>query len=286
MRTFASVSGIVLYAAIAGHAHGQSVGAHDLAPEDAASVELATTASLSPSTEDVSTSHVAETLAASLRLAPRVVLALDATLGFTSFRPRGRERRTSTRLGNPVVSGHFALLDQSEHRLELGVGAAPPLVTAPGGLDENSAAAFADRVALEARGTQSPWLWSNNAVPLVLLTRFESRLDRHFRVGLEVQPAYVLSVNRRASRFGLDGTARFGVPAGAWLPELALHAYAQSVPIRDGDFAQLSTAAALRYARPRWWLRGEVAVNLDGPAGFGETNRTPWGVTLAAGARF
>jgi hypothetical protein len=84
----------------------------------------------------------------------------------------------------------------------------------------------------------------------------------------------------------LDGTLRFGLQAGSWLPELALHGYAQSVPIRDGDYAQLSVAAALRYAQARWWARGELAVNLDGPAGFGETNRTPWGVTVATGVRF
>ena len=106
------------------------------------------------------------------------------------------------------------------------------------------------------------------------------------RVSWETQPGYLFSVNRRASRVALDSTLRGALRAGSWVPELALHGYAQSVPLRDGDYAQFSAAAALRYETRRWWTRSELAVNLDGPAGFGETNRTPWGVTLGVGARF
>jgi hypothetical protein len=286
MRRALAISAGVLSAVWAGDARANGVGRHRLAPEDTASAELATTASLAPSTDDVTAAHLAQTLAASLRLAPRLALTLDATLGFTTFRPSGRERRTSTRLGNPLLAAHLMLLDEPRHSVELGLGVAPPLVTAPGGLDANSAAVFADRVALEARGTQAPWLWSNNAVPVVLPASVEVQVAQRFRLRLEAQPAYLISVNRRPSRVALDSTLWGTLSAGSWLPELALHGYVQSVPIRDGDYAQLSVATALRYDRHRWWARGELAVNIDGPAGFGETNRTPWGVTVGVGARF
>lgn len=286
MKRALSVSGFALAAVTAGEARADGIGRHHLGPRDNASVELATTATLAPSTDDVTSTHLAETLSAGLRLGPRLTLTLDATLAFTSFRPSGRERRTSTRVGNPLLAAHLTLLGDPRHTLRLGLGVAPPLVLAPGGLDANAAAAFADRVALEARGTQAPWLWSNNAVPIVLPASVEVKLARRFEVTWEAQPAYLLSVNRRPSRLALDSTLRGGLAAGSWRPELALHAYAQSVPIRDGDYAQLSAAAALRYDQPQWWARGELAVNLDGPAGFGETNRTPWGLTLGAGARF
>lgn len=285
MRCARSVSAITLTALLAGEVRAEGAGRQRLRPEDTASVELATTASLAPSTADVTAAHLAETLAASLRLGPRLTLTLDATLGFTSFRPSGRERRTSTRLGNPLLAVHVTLLDGPRRAVELGLGVAPPLVTAPGGLDANSAAVFADRVALEARGTQGPWLWSNNAVPIVVPASVDVQVAQRFRVRLEAQPAYLISVNRRSSRGALDSTLRGTWRVGSWLPELALHGYAQSVPIRDGDYAQLSVATALRYEQPRWWARGELALNLDGPAGFGEANRTPWGVTLGVGMR-
>jgi hypothetical protein len=286
MRRVLALCGAIVGATMASAARGDFVGRHRLASEDTASAELATTASLAPSTEDVTAVHLAETLAASLRVGPRLALTLDATLGFTSFRASGRERRTTTRLGNPLLAIHLTLLDEPRHTVELGLGVAPPLVTAPGGLDANSAATFGDRVALEARGTQSPWLWSNNAVPIVLPAGVEVQMAQRLRIRWEVQPAYLISVNRRPSRVALDSTLRASFQADTWVPELALHGYTQSVPIRDGDYAQLSVATALRYERPRWWARGELAVNLDGPAGFGETNRTPWGVTLGVGARF
>lgn len=286
MRRALAISGITLSALSAGDARANGVARHRLAPADTGSVELATTASLAPSTDDVEALHLAETVAASLRLAPHLALTLDATLGFTTFRPSGRERRTSTRLGNPLLALHLMLLEEPRHTVELGLGAAPPLVTAPGGLDANSAAVFSDRVALEARGTQGPWLWSNNAVPIVLPASVEVHAGQRFQVRLEAQPAYLISVNRRPSRLALDSTLRGSFTAGSWQPELALHGYVQSVPIRDGDYAQLSVATALRYEQPRWWARGELALNVDGPAGFGETNRTPWGVTAGVGARF
>lgn len=286
MKLLPTIAGLFFVASVAGRGHAAGAGRPRLGPEHKASVELATTASLAPSTADVRASHLAETLSAGLRLQPRLVLTLDATLAFTSFRARGRERRTSTRLGNPLLAAHLTLLERPQHRLELGFGTAPPLVTAPGGLDANSAATFSDRVAWEARGTQAPWLWSNNAVPLVVLASLETRLSRRFHARMEAQPAYLLSVNRRPSRIGLDSTVRLGLHAGAWHPELAVHIYAQSVPIRDGDYAQLSVAPALRYEQPGWCAGGELAVNLDGPAGFGEANRTPWGVTLGGGMRF
>ena len=286
MRRVQWLSCLMIAALAAGEAHGRGAASHRLTLEDTGSVELATTASLAPATDDVTATHVGETLAASLRLGSRVVLTLDATLGFTSFRPSGRERRTSTRLGNPLLAAHLTLLEDARYTLELGIGVAPPLVTTPGGLDANSAAAFADRVALEARGTQGPWLWSNNAVPVVVPVSVEARPLPRFRIRLEAQPGVLLSVNRRPSRVALDSTVRGVWQAGSWFPELVLHSYTQSVPMRDGDYAQLSAATALRYERRGWWTRGELAVNLDGPAGFGEANRTPWGVTLGVGAQF
>lgn len=286
MKRAPLIASIAVAAFMAGAARADGVGRQHLAAGDRASVELATTATLAPSTADVTTTHLAETLSAGLRLGARLTLTLDATLAFTSFRPSGRERRTSTRLGNPLLAVHSTLLEGPQRTLRVGLGVAPPLVLAPGGLDANSAAAFADRVALEARGTQAPWLWANNAVPIVVPASVAVRVARRFEVTWEAQPAYLLSVNRRPSRVALDSTLRGGLSLGSWLPELALHGYAQSVPLRDGDYAQLSAAAALRYEQPRWWARGELAVNLDGPAGFGETNRTPWGLTIGAGARF
>ncbi|MFZ5890599.1 MAG: hypothetical protein ACOY0T_05970 [Myxococcota bacterium] len=272
--------------ALTAPARADGVAVHRLRESDRAAAEAAFTAATTPSNAQVSTFHIAPSLALALRLGARWTSTLDATLGFTSFEQEARERRTSTRFGNPLLGFHLTLLAEPFRELRVGLAAAPPLVTTPGGLDANSAAAFADRVALQARGTQAPWLWSNNAIPLLALVSLREHLFSNVALRLDVQPGYLLSVNRRASRVALDVTARGELRAGRWVPEAAFHLYTQSVPILDGDYAQLSAAAALRYELAVAWLRAEFALNLDGPAGFGMHNRTPWGVTLASGARF
>ena len=104
-------------------------------------------------------------------------------------------------------------------------------------------------------------------------------------LGLSLQPAYVASVNRNASRTALDATARLGYRAGAFTPELRLHGYLQSEPIEDGDFAQVSLGFGLRHDWETLWLRGGVSVNLDGPFGLDSRNAAKAGVAFGLGAK-
>lgn len=253
-------------------------------PEERARLELGAVSTLLPRTPDVRTAHTAPTLAAGLRLAGPWMLALDATYGVTSYELSGRDRVTVGRFGNPFLSAHHALPLGEALRLRLGLGAAAPLVTVPGTLHENAAADIADRTALAARGTDGPWLWADNAIPVVAFVDARSSIGAA-ELGLSLQPGYLASVNRNASRSALDATARLGYRAGAFTPELRLHGYLQSEPIEDGDFAQLSLGIDLQHDWEALWLRGGVRVNLDGPFGLDSRNVARAGLTVALGAK-
>jgi len=251
--------------------------------DERARIEVGAVATLLPQTRDVRTSHLAPTLAAGLRLVDRWTLALDATYAVTSYETPGRDGVTVGRFGNPFVSTHLALPFGEALELRLGLGAAAPLVTVPGTLHENASADVADRTAIAARGFEAPWLWADNAIPVAAL--FDGRASvGEVELGVSLQPAYVASVNRNASRTAFDATARVGYRAGAFTPELRLHTYVQSEPIEDGDFAQTSMGLGVRHDWESLWLRGGVVVNLDGPFGLDARNTAKAGLSFALGA--
>lgn len=269
---------------LASMAFAQGVADHPIPPGADVWLEVSAVASAQPSDGDVSTTHFAPGVAGGVRLAEPWTLTVDATYAITSYQVAGRERVAVGRFGNPFLATHLLVVEQDRHSLRFGLGTAAPLVTVPGTLPENAAADFGDRVAFAARGAESPWLWTDNAIPVVLVASAAASVGERMRIGLDLQPAYVASVNRRDSRMALDAAASLGVRVQSFVPEIRLHAYAQSVPIEDGDFVQTSATLGLRYQPGPWWLRGGATLNLDGPFGVDHRATTHLGVTLALGA--
>lgn len=272
-------------------AHAQGVARGASGPIDRGWVEVGGVTTVEPTSPDVVTAHVAPSLAAGVRIAGPVALTLDATFGVTSYRVAGRERVTVGRWGNPFVAVHLLTSEGASPASpawsgRVGLGAAPPLVTVPGTIHENAAADVADRVALAARGFEAPWLWADNAIPVVVLAAGTWRLGERVELAVDVQPAVVASVNRRPGRLAIDAAAALRYRVETLVPELRLHGYAQSEPIEDGDLAQTSATVAITHEGDGWWVRSGATVNLDGPSGLGDRNATGMGLSAAVGAAF
>jgi hypothetical protein len=292
-RAASSLVGAVALAWLApGAARAEGVARSAPTAEERARVEVGGVVTLEPTSPDVTTAHVAPWLSAGLTLAKPVALTLDATYAVTTYRLAHRARSTVGRWGNPLVAVHLLAPEGPPEAAgstwsgRIGVGTAPPLVTVPGTIHANAAADLADRVALGARGFEGPWLWADNAIPIVVLAAAAWRVNERVELTADLQPGHLLSVNRRASRVALDATAAVRFHVGGSIPELLIHSFVQSEPIEDGDFAQTSAAVAITKEAGRWWVRSGVIVGLDGPAGFGERNATGMGLSAAVGAGF
>lgn len=266
-------------------AGAQSVASLPLGAADRAALELSSVGSASPHDREVEATHFAPQVSGALRLATRFALTLDAALGYTSFRVQGEPRREVLRFANPFVGVHVMAFEAERVSLRVGLGTGAPLVTLPGGIMANRDAEFGDRSAAAARGMRGYWLWADNVVPVALLARAEANVG-HLWSEAEAQPAYLVSVNRRASSVALLAGARAGYRLGPLTPGLGLHLLARSVPLAGHDFAQASASAFARYEQGSGWLRFEVNINLDGPYGLGARAATTWGAALGGGARF
>jgi hypothetical protein len=283
----AIAAGVMLAIGLGARGAGaQSVASLPLGTNDRAALELSSVGSASPHDREVEATHFAPQVSGALRLGPRFVLTLDAALGYTSFRVQGEPRREVLRFANPFVGAHFAALEAERVSLRVGLGVGAPLVTLPGGIPANRDADFGDRSAAAARGMRGYWLWADNVVPVALLARAEANLGGRLWSEAEVQPAYLVSVNRRSSSAALLAGARAGYRLGPLTPGLGLHLLARSVPLAGHDFAQASASAFARYEQGSGWLRFELNANLDGPYGLGARAATTWGATLGGGARF
>ena len=270
-----------------GEAFAESVGASPLRPGDRGFLAFSSVFTASPSGDEVATVQVAPQLSAGVRFGRSWIVTLDLAAAFTTYRVYGEERRDVFRMGNPLVAVHYALRDDARGSLRVGLGVGPPLVTVPGTLPTNVAAAYADTVAAEARGFQGYWLWARNAAPLFLLASGSVNVGSRVVLGGEIQPGLLVSVNSAPSRAALVGNASFGYRLGRFQPGIRGQLFWSSVPIAAHDFAQLSLAPFVRLDLDRSFFRAELVVNLDGPYGLaGSRGATVWGASAGGGLRF
>ncbi|HVG63737.1 MAG TPA: hypothetical protein VNA24_34550, partial [Hyalangium sp.] len=261
---------ILLGLCLGGPSFAQSIGVHPIGPSDRGFVELSSVFALSPSGDEVSARHLSPQVAAGIRLTRSLSATLTVAAAYTSFRVYSEGSRSSSRMGNPLLGIHYALVEEAGGALRVGVALGAPLVTVPGTIPTNTAAAYSDGVSVQARGMQGYWLWARNAVPIVLLLGGERNLGSGLVIGSELQPAFLFSVNSAPSRLALLFNASVGYRLGPLTPALRGQVLWSSRPLSGHDFAQSSVVGSVRLElSASLFLRAESSVNLDGPYGLG-----------------
>jgi hypothetical protein len=274
-------------ALVAASSGAQGAGDVPLRPADRAYVAGHGIFSASPHDSEVSTAHVAPQLSAGVRLRSWLTATVDVTAASTTFRVAGEERRSSFRLGNPLLTFQAALLERPEQRLRVGLGVAPPLATFPGTIPANTRAEYNYAVATAARGFGDHWLWAPNAIPIVLLLHSRAELPAPLFVGAELEPAVLVSVNANPSRVAVIAAAHAGYRLGAVTPGARLQLFAQSTPLAARNFTQWAAAVYLDTELGAAFLRSQILANLDAPFGVaGQRGATVWGGALGGGVRF
>ena len=268
-------------------ASAEGVASSTLRPGDRGFVALSSVFTASPSGDEVATVHVAPQLSAALRFARSWSATLDISAAFTSYHVHGDERRDVLRMGNPLLAAHYAVKEDERGVLRVGLGVGPPLVTVPGTIPTNVAAAYSDTVAAAARGFQGYWLWARNAVPLFLAVAGTLDLRSGVVLAGELQPGALISVNSAPSRAALLGNASIAYRLGRFLPGLRAQLFFSSIPLAEHDFTQLSLAPFVRLDLDRSFFRVELDLNLDGPHGLaGARGATVWALSAGGGMRF
>ncbi|WP_437970436.1 hypothetical protein WMF04_14595 [Sorangium sp. So ce260] len=240
----------------------------------------------SPQDRELATIHVAPHMSAGIRLNGWLSATTDVTSAWTTFQVAGEARRSSFRFGNPFFAVQAALIEECQRSFRAGIGAAPPLTTFPGTIPENTEVEYNYAVATAARGFADYWLWAPNAIPVALLLRGRVELSAPVIVGVELDPAVLVSVNSNPSRLAIVAAAHVGVRMGPLTPGLRVQMFAQSAPLAGRDFSQWT---AILYANAEFgavFVRSQVAVNLDAPSGLaGQRGATAWGASLGGGIR-
>jgi hypothetical protein len=256
-----------------------------LRPTDHAGARFSASGTASPQSDAVKTLAFIPALAGAWRLHDRWTISVDAAASLSSYRFAGSARGEIARFANPMIGAQTRMFDSERVSLRLGVAAGAPLLTVPGGLTRNAAAEHADRAATAATGQRFYWLWARNVVPLVLLGRLEYTIEE-LVVRVDLEPGFLISVNRDPSSVALLGTFEAAVRLGSLSPGVRLTSLFTSRERDTHDFSQTTAAAVLRWDGDTIFGSAEAVTGIDGPQGSSQRDQTSWGVTLGAGARF
>lgn len=264
----------------------QGAGDVPMRPADRGYVAIYGVVSASPQGRAQATAHVAEQVAAGVRLNGWLSATVDVTSAFTTFQVEGEARRSSFRFGNPFVTVQAALVEEGERSIHAGLGAAPPLATFPGTIPANTEVEYNYAVATAARGFADPWMWAPNVVPIALLLRTRAELAARVVLGAALEPAVLVSVNSNPSRVAIVAAAHGGLRFGPLTPGLRVQMFAQSAPLAGRNFSQWSAALFADAEFGAVFVRAQGMVNLDAPFGLaGQRGATVWGASLGAGVR-
>ena len=280
------VSSLVAVLVFASPARAATMGDVPLRDGDRVGASLSEAFTASPQAKAVKMLASVTTLSAAYRPRPRWTLTLDAGLSLTSYRLENQSPGSVARAGNPLLGVQLSLPISERLSMRVGIFAGAPLVTVPGGLTSNAAAELADRTATAATGQTLYWMWARNVAPLVALGRLAYRPAERVVLGVDVQPAFLVSVNRDASYVALLATFEARVELGVFAPGIRLASLVTSRPRDTNDFAQAAASAFLRIDGGRAFGAVEFVSGLDGPQGPGRPDQTWWGATLTGGARF
>jgi hypothetical protein len=241
----------------------------------------------SPHGETVSSFGAAFQLEADYRFANGLSAFLRGEFVSTTLDVAGTDPRAGTFPGNAFVGVSF--VRELDDRLAFGGSfrAGAPLALYPGGIDDNRLAELSYTMAASALGFGDPFVWQTNAVPIVLAVDASHRPLDWLTLSVELEPAYLVSVNQRPSRAAFAAHFDAAAAVGAVLGHVGFNYFVSQLALENRHHDQL----ALRFGAGAT-LHGQrvlldAVIGLDAPYGASQTAPHPWwGIILAFDATF
>jgi hypothetical protein len=248
-----------------------------------AQLGIAAAMTTSPSGPTVRSLGAALQLAGEYRFGSGLGLSIAGGASSVALDIEGQAPRSGTFPGNLLLGLSLERWLHPGLEGQASVRAGAPLALYPGGIDDNRLAELAYGMAASAHGFREPFLWQPNVVPVIVGARARLHALGWLTLGAQLEPAWLLSVNQRPSRWAHAAQLEAAASFQPFVAQLGLTHFASTLPLENRDRAQTALrggAGALVHGQ-RVVL--DVSIGLDGPYGALQSAPHPWwGIGVSA----
>lgn len=244
--------------------------------------DLAVGFTFSPKTEDISAFSLSPKLEVVYEFENDWQAGFEIGLSYLRLNRINYGIESSFRIGNPIISfGKSKINLFANSVVDFKINTGIPLATYPGNIPDNRLTEFNYNNANSSFGWKDPFTWLMNIVPVTTEFNLQTSVTDELSFLVKAEPAYLISINSRPSRFCFSGIFGLNINTGITDLRLGWVLFYSELSLENNNYSQTSIFIGTNISLFNKVYQIDFNLNIDRPNGITDKTAKPnWGINL------